>query len=146
MNRRAQRLLLSPPLALAEACCVSVVVDQLELAAAADGGGAEGLGAGVAAGGAAAGAAASASACTEGSVIEPHQRETRLPPRLVLEGFDPSATEVLQAPGEASAVRAPGDEACGGGEALWLTLVLKSGTDSARGLALALDSPAGTTS
>ena len=122
-------------------------MDQLELAAAAEGwvdGGLLGAGAGVGAGAGAATGCGAASVAEE-PVTEPNQRVRRLPLLALLDCCS-SATEVLHAPGEALAVRVGGADACGGGSAPSLTLVLKSGIGSGRARALALDSPSGRTS
>jgi hypothetical protein len=132
---RDQRLLLSPPPAEA-AASVSVLVDQLELAAA--DGGAAGLGGGAACAGAGVGAGAGAAVSDEESLNDPNQRVRRLPPLLLLAGCDSSATEVLQLPGEALAVRVGGGSAGGG---VSPPLVLKLVTGSVRGR-LVLEAPA----
>ena len=93
-----------------------MVVDQLELAAAA--GGADGglLGGGDAAAVSAAGAGAGAAgggAAGEASVREPNHRVRRLPPLLLPVCCCSLATEVLQAPGAPAAGLFVGAEACG---------------------------------
>ena len=125
-----QLLFFSPPPASADA--FSVVVDQLELAAA---GGL--LGCGVAA---AVWVAGTGSGAVEGeeSLREPNQRVRRFPPLLALLGCSAPATEVLQAPGasaspgllvvvdhcgEAPAVRVGAGSGGGAGAAVSLLLL-----------------------
>ena len=88
---------------------MSIVVDQLELAVAEEGWGAGLLGGGV---GAALDAGAGGGFCAAVSevdepVTDPNQRVRRLP---LLLGFCSPATEVLQALGDALAVRAGGSD------------------------------------
>jgi hypothetical protein len=133
--------LVSAAPAAANASWESVVVDQLELAAAAEGWGGGGL-LGWGAGTGAADASGAGDDCdAEESVSDPHQRVRRLP--LLLLGWDSFATEVLHALGEASAVRVGGAGASfrGTGASPPLTVVLKLGIASARGRATALAAP-----